>query len=486
MKKSEIFFSTLLAPLDYLAVFGAFIFSYYLRKKVALDPELIGHWSEIFQIDQLELLPPLGWYIQISLLFGLLIVVIFAFLGLYRIRTSVYSFQELPKVILAVSAGVAAIILISFFLRNFFLPRLIIIFFYFLAIIFISLLRIITRLIQRSLYRFGIGITRISLLGSNEMSKAMEFELKKQELNGLKLVQIYTRSDLDILNQDIKQKKIDQILVTDNHLTASENHLLKELCIDSHVRFTYIPNLFDVSLSRVEIKDIAGFPIIEVKPTSLDGWGRVVKRLFDIVFALVVLIILIPVFIILYILNKIFNPGPFIFKHQRLGLAGQPILVYKIRSLKYEWCDQVKIKGVSGLDRLYQFLEKHPEAKKEWQEKQKLTNDPRINPFGRFLRSSNLDELPQFYNVFRGELSLVGPRPIIENEVSRYGKSKGRLFTIKPGLTGLWQVSGRSELSYDERVKLDVYYVENWSFWWDITILLKTVAILFSRQKGAY
>ena len=178
-------------------------------------------------------------------------------------------------------------------------------------------------------------------------------------------------------------------------------------------------------------------------------------------------------------------PGPLIFKHKRIGIAGKKLDIYKFRSMKWKWCDQTVKDGITGLERFNQYLTNHPKAAKEWHDNLKLRKDPRTTPFGVFLRKSNLDELPQFFNVLFGHISLVGPRPIIQSELEKFGNKAGRIFSVKPGLTGLWQVLGRNDLSYDDRVRLNVYYVENWSFWLDISIIIRTFGVLFSK-KGAY
>lgn len=485
MKRSETVFSLILIPLDFIACFGAFLFSYVLRQKINLDPQTLGNLAEVLQIEKFESLPPLDFYWRLSFFASLLILVIFALIGLYRTAAAFYNFKEVSKNIIGVSAGIALIILLGFFLRTYLLPRLIIILVWFLAIVFLVSIRLLARVVQRALYRYDIGVAKIAVYGSNGLAERVGEEISRSRLKGFNLYKKYESREKNQLIAAIKRNLFDQVLIADHSLPDETLNLIREHCIAKHIRFSYIPNLFEVSTPRVEIRQLSDLPIIEVKPTSLDGYGRVVKRISDVILSASAIIILSPLMLLLTVLIKIFLPGPVIFRHKRLGLAGKEIEILKFRSMKYEWCDTVTVQGKSGIKRFEEFLAQNSAAAGEWAAKQKLKRDPRISPFGRFLRKSNLDELLQFFNILKGDISLVGPRPIIEKEKERYGDLSSRLFAIRPGLTGLWQVSGRNDLTYEERVRLDILYVENWSFWWDIAILFKTITVLLTR-KGAY
>ena len=198
--------------------------------------------------------------------------------------------------------------------------------------------------------------------------------------------------------------------------------------------------------------------------------NSVMKRVTDFVLSGAALVFLLPVLLPLAIAIRLSDGGPALFKQRRIGRDGKEFRCYKFRSMV-----------VDADVRLQQLLESDPLARKEWQETQKLENDPRITPFGQFLRKSSLDELPQLINILKGEMSIVGPRPIVQNEVEKYGDYFAHYCQVRPGLTGLWQVSGRSDTSYGERVLLDVQYVSDWSYIGDIKIIAKTVpAVLLS------
>jgi lipopolysaccharide/colanic/teichoic acid biosynthesis glycosyltransferase len=198
------------------------------------------------------------------------------------------------------------------------------------------------------------------------------------------------------------------------------------------------------------------------------------KRYFDLIFSIFVLVLTSPIFLIVSFLIKITSKGPVFYKQKRLGKDGKIIEVYKFRTM------------VKDADRiLEEMLNKNPDLKVEFDKYFKLKNDPRVTTIGKLLRKTSLDELPQFINVIRGEMSVVGPRPVIQEELEYYGKYKEKLLSVNPGITGLWQVSGRADLPYSERVKLDMKYIDNKSFGLDLQILLKTFRVIFTGH-GAY
>lgn len=201
--------------------------------------------------------------------------------------------------------------------------------------------------------------------------------------------------------------------------------------------------------------------------------SRFIKRATDIIFGLTCIVMLLPVFLVISFLIKR-DGGPVLYKHRRVGVDGKEFDCLKFRSML-----------VSGNGVLEKFLDDNPSAQNEWKSTRKLKNDPRVTPVGRYLRKTSLDELPQLWNVMRGEMSLVGPRPIVSEEVGLYREYLPYYLTMTPGMTGLWQVSGRSGTSYNERIRLDVWYSRNWSLWHDLVILVKTVQTLL-RRHGAY
>lgn len=206
---------------------------------------------------------------------------------------------------------------------------------------------------------------------------------------------------------------------------------------------------------------------------SFRAQQRYIKRLFDICFVAIALLFLIPLLLGLAVAVMITQGWPVLYRHQRLGLGGRHFPCLKFRSM---------VRNADAV--LAKYLAENPEAAKEWAERVKLSNDPRITGFGRFLRRSSFDELPQLFNILMGDMSLVGPRPIMPEELVNYGENAGVLLSVRPGLTGLWQISGRSKLTITTQVALDIRYIQNWSFMEDMRIILKTIPVVL-LQRGA-
>ena len=198
------------------------------------------------------------------------------------------------------------------------------------------------------------------------------------------------------------------------------------------------------------------------------------KRVVDVFLSVVLVFLFSPIFLFICIIMFIFYGNKVFYVHNRLGYYGEVIYVYKFRTMILN-SEQI----------LESYLDNHPKEKVIWKQNQKLYNDPRVTKFGRFLRMFSLDELPQIFNVIRGDMSLVGPRPIVDEEIVKYGESFKLYKSIKPGITGLWQISGRSNLSYAQRIELDIYYIKNVSFFLDLSILIKTLPVIIFK-KGAY
>ena len=239
---------------------------------------------------------------------------------------------------------------------------------------------------------------------------------------------------------------------------------------------SFIPDLIGTPMSSAEISILFSEKILmlNLRNNLSRPYNRAIKRIFDLTMTIFGGILISPVLLVIAILVGIDNHGRIIFAHKRVGAAGKKFPCYKFQTMVPD--AEAKLK---------KYLAENPEAKREWDESFKLTNDPRVTKLGNFLRRTSLDELPQLWNVIRGEMSLVGPRPIVQAEVPRYGKNIREYYMVLPGITGMWQVSGRSDTTYPERVAMDTWYVRNWSVWIDLMYLFKTVKAVF-QGKGAY
>jgi Undecaprenyl-phosphate galactose phosphotransferase WbaP len=235
-----------------------------------------------------------------------------------------------------------------------------------------------------------------------------------------------------------------------------------------------IPDLFDFSSLWVSAKDMGGILGLQVRQRLLLPGPRLAKFSIDLLLTLLGGVILLPMVGIIALLIKIDSPGPIFYGQTRIGQRGERFTAWKFRSMVRN-ADQV----------LQNYLDRHPELQESWVKDHKLRDDPRVTRIGRFLRRTSLDELPQLWNVLRGEMSLVGPRPIVDEEINRYGDKFALYIRVIPGVTGLWQVSGRNNITYQDRVNLDAYYVRNWSVWLDLYILMRTVLVVITGE-GAY
>ncbi|NCC24409.1 MAG: undecaprenyl-phosphate galactose phosphotransferase WbaP [Deltaproteobacteria bacterium] len=246
---------------------------------------------------------------------------------------------------------------------------------------------------------------------------------------------------------------------------------------ESHVRNFYrvilIPGMFGLSSLWVAAVDFGGILGLELKQKLLDPKRQVLKRGFDLVLIICLGVPIIPLALGLALAIVLDSPGPVFYSHLRIGRGGRPIRVWKFRTMAKD-ADKI----------LDKYLQDNPALLCEWEREHKIRKDPRVTRVGRFLRMTSLDELPQFWNVLKGDMSLVGPRPIVEGEIHRYREIFELYKRVRPGITGLWQISGRSTVGYGERINLDAYYVRNWSLWLDIYIMAKT-PMEVCRCRGA-
>ena len=452
MKRSELFFTFLLVPIDLFMVLLSFVLAYKLRL--------------YFEIVPVSFYQPLFEYIKFIIMFLPIWLVVFAVSGLYGLRERMGIFKEAGKIIIASSAALALFMVIIFFSRTFFFSRLIVIFSWVLIILAVILGRFLIRFTQRFFYRYDVGVHRVIILGKNSFTKPIISEIQRRRGLGYRIVKIIDQEGIDKLDKIFGGSPCDEILVTDSAITDKQVGKILEFCRLNRIGFKMTPSLLLVRSSHVNMETLAGAPILEFKRTPLDGWGKIIKRLFDIIVSFILIILLSPVMIIVSLLVKLTSKGPVFFCQERVGLDAN-FTFYKFRTMMEN----------AQLD--------HEKLMKKYGKMFKLKKDPRLTSIGGFLRRTSLDELPQFFNALKGDMSLIGPRPPMPEEVAKYNNWEKNRLGVKPGITGLWQVSGRSELSFDEWVKLDSYYIENWSLWLDLQIFLKTIKVVF-LGRGAY
>jgi exopolysaccharide biosynthesis polyprenyl glycosylphosphotransferase len=291
-----------------------------------------------------------------------------------------------------------------------------------------------------------------------------------------------TVSDLQNL---IRAFDIERVLVAFSNESHTETLAMLRELRKLDVQVDIVPRLFEEVGPSLSVHTVEGFPILSLTRTHLSRSSALLKRSVDVTLSSVALLVLAPLFLAIAIAIKLDSRGPILYRHDRIGRGGRKIDVLKFRTMFIEYCRGARYAG-SAADRAFEELLGDSARREEFERSYKLTSDPRVTRVGAFLRRTSLDELPQLVNVLRGELSLVGPRPLVAEEVERYyGGEAETLLSVKPGITGYWQVNGRSELAYVDRVRLDLAYIANWSLELDFRIIVKTFHVIFGR-RGAF
>jgi len=461
MKKLELTFAAILLPLDYLALLLAGVLAYYLR----FESFVTNIRPVIFEMS-------LAQFFKILSVVALAWIVVFALNGLYSIkRQSII--RHFSRIFISCSAATLIIVVAFFFNFQLFSSRLIILTGWLLSIIIVFSERLIIYYVKKIFYKRGIGARQIVVIGDNKNSRDIIGEMSANPSYGFRVV--LARADFGpAARQEIMvlagREKVDDIILADSLIAYEQKSDLINFCTEYQLNYKYAASLLETKLINFDLSTIGGVPLIEVRQTRLDGWGRIIKRVFDLAAGLILSGVLLPLMIIIGLLAVLTSSGQMLVKLERVGSNGKKFRMLKFRSM------------IKDAHQLKQVLS--PQNERTDGPLFKMQNDPRITPFGKFIRKWSLDELPQLVNVLAGRMSLVGPRPHEPQEVEKYQSQDKKLLAIKPGLTGLAQVSGRSDLLWEEEVRLDTYYVENWSLGLDIQILLKTPKAVFGKRRA--
>ena len=469
-KRSELFFSAVQVPMDITMIVLAALSAFVIREFpvfIALQPKLYNF--------------PFNKYLTIALAVVPFFILIYALEGLYDLKVTRKFSKESLKVFFATTIGLVVIIVAIFLKREWFSSRFIILVAWLLAVAYVIAGRYLLREIQKWFLKTrGIGIHRLLLIGNNNKIELIKKAIKNNPYSGYRIVANIDSASIHAVKEIKSNYGVDEIITCDSWMTDSEQEKLIDYCAINNIAYKFIPTTLQTA--KFEASIFNGEPIIEVKHTPLDGWGKILKRIFDIIASVLLIILFSPLMLIVALAIWLETGRPIIYRNERIGNDGKKFFVYKFRYMKWEYCVTNENRNIK--DAL--------EYEKELIEKQslrhgplyKIKNDPRKTRVGSFIEKYSIDELPQFFNVLKGDMSLVGPRPHQKREVEKYNEYHRRLLTIKPGVTGMAQISGRSDLQFEDEYKLDVYYIENWSLWLDIQICLKTVLVLFKRRKN--
>ncbi|OGI20601.1 MAG: hypothetical protein A3J06_02270 [Candidatus Moranbacteria bacterium RIFCSPLOWO2_02_FULL_48_19] len=472
MKRSEIFFSAIQVPVDFMMILLAAATAYFLRGM----PQFQAYVSKVFNLAFED-------YIRFALTVAPFFLLILAVEGLYSMRATRRFWQEAYGVMKSITFGLIILIIAVFLNREWFSSRFVILVGWMLAVSYVVAARYIIQRIQKwLLVHKGTGIHRVLLIGYNDKMKKMRRLLTQNKELGYRVVDQIDDASISHIKNIRAARGIDEIIIGDPSLTDDEQEKLFDFCEINNIVYRYFPTTLQTTHFSMRIWN--GEPIIEFQHTPLDGWGRVMKRIYDLVAGFFLTVLFSPLMLMIALLIKLEDPdGPIIYKNERIGENGRKFFVYKFRYMQWKYCitkENPELKDAVALEK--ELIEER--NVRQGDVLYKIKDDPRKMWIGAIIERYSLDELPQFFNVLKGEMSLVGPRPHQEREVNRYSEYHRRLLTIRPGVTGMAQVSGRSDLAFENEFHLDVFYIENWSLWLDILICLKTAKVLLRRRKN--
>ena len=469
MKKFELTFAFAQLPLDYIMIVLAGVTAYALRFTTftkSIRPVLFNlPWEKYWP---LLLLTALGW------------IIIFALAGLYNTGSNRKLAGDLTRVIFACSTGFAAITIYVFFTLQKFDSRFLVLAGWILAMIYICAGRIIMNGLKKLLHRAGFGLCKTVIIGKEIIAEQIKNTFTSRPGLGYKLVTTFPHFNLDTRNHLLANRP-DEIIFTDPKSHGDEVLEAIGFANEHHIAFKYSADLFSTISTNMAVSTIAGIPIIELRLTRLAGWNRIIKRLVDIIGSLFLIVLFSPLLILISIIIILETGFPIIYKNERVGQNDKKFFALKFRSMYKKDSTGAQF-GPQGEAALRQEQELIAKQSVKSGPIYKIKDDPRVTSFGRFTRRWSLDELPQFFNVLKGEMSLVGPRPHQPREVMGYQNQHKIVLAIKPGITGLSQISGRSNLTYEEEINLDTFYIENWSLYLDLIIILKTPFIVLTRK----
>jgi exopolysaccharide biosynthesis polyprenyl glycosylphosphotransferase len=463
---------------DFLALIAAFVGAYILR--VTLDARPL--------IEAIPARTYLGVFLGLAPFW----LIIFALLGLYNSNIYERRFTELGRLLTGSFLGLLFVVFWNFLSKKPIFPaHAVPIYGFVLAFVFLLILRNFTRLVRTTLFGYSLGLTNVLVIGDNRLTKELIESLIVSRLSGYKVLGVVGASEhlakqhpnLKIFAtfkeaiENLGNEQIHSIIQTELYSDEQKNREILGFAQSHHTGYRFTPGNSELFVGKIDVELFrSSIPVIAVHQTALFGWGRIVKRLFDFICAVILIILSSPIMLVIAILIKLEDGGPIFFRQARLTRFNREFRVYKFRT------NNVTYSGLTP-DEAFEKM-KRPDLLKKFRDNGNfLADDPRNTRIGVFLRKTSLDELAQLFNVFRGDLSLVGPRALIPRDLAEYER-RHTILSVKSGITGLAQVSGRNNIPIDERRKLDIYYAQNWSFWMDVVILIKTLRVVVTSEDS--
>jgi len=460
--------------LDAVLIYLSFIFAYYLRFH---SHAVSSHFSS----------SPMGFhnYSETLLIVVVLWLAILKLFGMYDGKRSQVLIDEIALLLVSVLASAFMLLGFLFLYRGLWYSRLVIVIAGAIALALLAVERMALAWLSRRMKSLGVGRKRVLILGAGDIGQTLARRFRTDRTLGGEPVgfadddpakigkrfnEVPVMCALSGIKDVIKSENISEVIFATTQLPNQRMLDIITECEVLQVSFRIVPGILEIIASRVDIDEVGGIPLITVTEIGLKGFNAFVKRSIDVVVSAVLLVILSPVYLLISILIKLDSRGAVFYSQERVGKDGRTFKMYKFRSM------------VTGADEMIPELEKMSETEGHIF---KIKEDPRMTRIGKWLRRLSLDEWPQLFNVLIGDMSLIGPRPPLPREVVKYSPWHKKRLRVAPGITGLWQVSGRSLLPFEDMVRLDIYYIENWSLWLDVKIMFRTIPVVLTAF-GAY
>jgi exopolysaccharide biosynthesis polyprenyl glycosylphosphotransferase len=469
----RILLSIALILMDLITVLIGFWLAFVLRFEAGIS------WAYTYEVS------PFQFYQGLVFMLVPLWLIVFRLFGLYDFKHLFSGIDEYARVFNACTLGMMLVILFTFIDVNFVIARAWVFLSWMLVTLSVASGRFVTRRAVRRMRAMGRFLTTVLVVGANEEGRAVAEQLQADPKTGV-LIAGFAADELgpgseplpglpvlgpiDSVVTLVRQHGIQELVVASSALPRAKLFDLFQSFGNDDLTIRLSSGLYELLTTGVEVQEIGNVPLLSINKVRLTGAEMFMKWVLDQVVSIVALLITWPFMLAIAIAVKLDSPGPVFYHRQVIGVGGRPFGALKFRTMYADADEQLAC---------------DPELRRQYEENYKLKDDPRVTRVGRLLRRLSLDELPQLFNVLRGQMSLVGPRMITSKERARYGKWCMNLTTVKPGITGLWQISGRSDVGYQERVMLDMHYIRNYSIWLDLYVLWRTIPVVF-RGHGAY
>jgi len=429
---------------------------------------------------------PLDFYASLVFLLAPAWLIVFRVFGMYDFRYLFSGMHEYARVLNGCTFGMMLIILVTFFFPDLVIARGWVVLSWILVTLAVLVGRFALRRVVQRLREHGRFLTTVLVVGANEEGQAIASQFQENPRAGIwiagfaddhlsqgsqLLPGVSVLGSVDSVAALVRQHGIQEIVVASTALSREKLlDLFQSFGAVEDITLRMSSGLYEIMTTGVEVQDVGNVPLLSINKVRLTGGDMFLKRMLDLLVSGAVLLVSWPLMLAIAVVLKFDSPGPVLYRRRVVGVGGRLFDALKFRTMYLD------------ADRR---LAQDPELRRQFEKNYKLKDDPRVTRIGRFLRRTSLDELPQLFNVLLGQMSLVGPRMITTEERARYGKWRMNLTTVKPGITGLWQVSGRSDLSYEERVRLDMHYIRNYSLWFDLHLLYRTIPVVL-HGHGAY